>query len=97
MNNILTLITTTIVKDENNYERERELSRYNIFVRPLNITTSEYYQSMVAGIQNLVKLECYGFDFKDQKYAEYKGKKYKIIRTYATRNDLLELTLALVE
>lgn len=97
MNEILTLIDTIMTKDSEGFETYAEKSRYNIFVRNLNITTSEFYQSTLAGIKNLIKLECYIFDFKNQIFAEYKGKIYKIIRTYTKKNDLLELTLSLKE
>ena len=59
-----------------------------------SIGQQEAYQAMSVGLNPDVKIVlAHDFEYKDETLCELQGKRYKIIRTYITETDAIELTL----
>ena len=58
-----------------------------------SVSRSEFYTAMNAGIQPeyVFKLEL-AEDYQGERVVRYKGKKLKVIRTYMTEDDGIEIT-----
>lgn len=64
-----------------------------IFCKELSIGQSEFYQAQATRFNPQIKLKIYRMEYGGETQVEYMGKIYDVIRTYATGEDLLELTL----
>lgn len=65
-----------------------------VFAEIRSATRSEYYNALNAGIQpafvfHLTLAE----DYQDERYVRYNGLKYRVVRTYMTDDDGIELTV----
>ena len=58
-----------------------------------SVTRSEYYNALNQGIQPeyVFKLSL-AEDYEGERVVRYKGKKYRVIRTYMTADDGIEIT-----
>ena len=64
------------------------------FARFKSITQSEFYQAQTAGLKPELKLELPDYlDYADQTEVAYNGCLYKVLRTYRTMSNSIELTL----
>lgn len=58
-----------------------------------SVTRSEYYNALNAGIQpEYVFALSLAEEYQGERYARYRGVKYRIVRTYITSDDGIELT-----
>ena len=59
-----------------------------------SVGQTEVYQAHAAGLNPELKLIlAHAFEYKGEKLCEYKGERYKILRTYRTETDSIELTV----
>lgn len=66
-----------------------------IFGNKLSAGQSEFYKSNMAGIKVEMVFEVHAFEYENEPYAEYGGKRYKVLRTYESKNtDVVELVLS---
>ena len=58
-----------------------------------SVSRSEFYNALNAGVQPeyVFKLSL-ADDYQDERVARYKGQKFRIIRTYRTSDDGIEIT-----
>lgn len=64
------------------------------FVKFKSISQSEFYQAQTAGMKPEIKVELADYlDYKDQQNVIYNGVRYKVLRTYRTVTNGIELTL----
>ena len=58
-----------------------------------SVTRSEYYNALNAGVQpELVFKLAVDADYNDEHFLRYKGKKWRIVRTYLTNDGGIEIT-----
>ena len=63
-----------------------------------SIGMQEAYQAMGVGLNPEYKLILsHDFEYQGEQICEFEGKRYKIIRTYATETDGVELTIQRME
>lgn len=66
-----------------------------VFANRKSVGCSEFYKAAQAGYATDLKFDVYTEEYEGQKYAEYAGKRYKVLRTYTPEGgDTTELTLS---
>lgn len=96
---IITLIKTvppTEATNENGFAQppEDEPSR-SIFCNKKSVGYSEFYRSQQAGYKAELKVDIYLQDYEGETLVEFEGKRYKVLRTYESKNgEFIELTLS---
>lgn len=65
-----------------------------VFCTVKSIGMQEAYQAMAMGLNPELKI-ClpHDFEYQDEPLLDYNGRRYKIIRTYITEKDGIELTV----
>lgn len=89
---IITLIGTTYIKDDLGQEIEQELKK-EAYCNVKSIGMSEWFNAGRNGMKPQYKITMFVYDYDNEKFAEYKGKRYAIYRTYVRQNELIELYL----
>ncbi|MDU3522225.1 MAG: phage head closure protein [Clostridium saudiense] len=62
-----------------------------IYANKKSITQSEFYQAQAQGFKPELKFEINSFEYEDNKKIRYKGKVYKILRTYEVSSEKMEI------
>jgi len=69
-------------------------SARTVFCTVQSVTRSEYYDALNAGIQpSLVFRLALAEDYQNERVIRYKDLKYRVIRTYMTDDDGIEITV----
>lgn len=69
-------------------------TRRKVYCTAKSVGMQETYQSMAIGLRPEIKLVlAHDFEYKGEKRCEYQGERWKILRTYITEADGIELTL----
>ena len=64
------------------------------FAKFKSVSQSEFYQAQTAGTKPEIKLELADYyDYDNQEEVIYNGMRYKVLRTYRTVTNSIELTL----
>lgn len=87
---MVTLISVTKEKNAYGIESGTE-SRRDVFVNVQSVTRQEFFDAGQAGLQPQYVFVMFGPDYEGEKVVEYKGKRYSVYRTYARKDDNLEL------
>lgn len=59
-----------------------------------SVSRSEYYNALNAGIEpSLVFYLALSDDYQGERVVRYQGKKYRVVRTYLTEDDGIEITV----
>lgn len=85
-----------IVVSDNGVEEEKLVYR-EVFCNEKSVTTNEYYQSSQNGNEIKIIFEVKQIDYEKEQYVIYENETYKIIRTYKTNSENIELHCALKE
>lgn len=85
-----------IIVNDNGVEEERLITR-EVFCNEKSVTTNEYYQSSQNGNEIKIIFEVKQIDYEKEQYVIYEGESYKIMRTYKTNSEDIELHCALKE
>lgn len=85
-----------IIVNDNGVEEEKLILR-EVFCNEKSVTTNEYYQSSQNGNEIKIILEVKQVDYEKEQYVIYENESYKIVRTYKTNSEDLELHCALKE
>jgi len=95
---LITLIKTvppTEVTNENGFAEEPIEQSRSIFCNKKSVGYSEFYKSQQAGYKAELKIDVYAQDYEEETLVEFEGKRYKVLRTYESRNgEFIELTLS---
>lgn len=68
-------------------------STRDVYCTARSIGMKEAYQAMATGLNPEIKIVlAHDFEYQDEPLLEYEGRRYKIIRTYITEADGIELT-----
>ncbi|MBS6503981.1 MAG: phage head closure protein [Clostridium sp.] len=62
-----------------------------IYANKKSITQSEFYQAQAQGFKPELKFEINSFEYESNKKIRYKGKIYKIFRTYEISPEKIEI------
>ena len=65
-----------------------------IYCNVLSVSQKEFYQAQSVGFQPELKFEMMEIDYDSQKYIEINGKRYKILRTYVRKDEVIELVVS---
>lgn len=87
---VITLISVTKTKNAYGIETGTETGR-DVFVNVQSVTRQEFFDAGQAGLQPQYVFVMFGPDYDGEKIVEYKGKRYSVYRTYARKDDNLEL------
>lgn len=87
---MITLIGVTKSKNDYGMEVEDEHPR-TVFVNVQSVSRQEFFSAGQAGLQPQYVFVMFGPDYDGEKIVEYKGKRYSVYRTYARKDDNLEL------
>lgn len=64
-----------------------------LLCRKKSITRSEFYQARQAGMRPSLILNIHSFEYENQEFAEFEGRRYRIEKTYQIDAKTLELML----
>lgn len=85
-----------IAVNDNGVEEETITTR-EVFCNEKSVTTNEYYQSSQNGNEIKIIFEVKQIDYEKEQFVLYENETYKIIRTYKTNSEDIELHCALEE
>lgn len=85
-----------VIVNDNGVEEETLIKR-EVFCNEKSVTTNEYYQSSQNGNEIKVVFEVKQIDYEKEQYVIYEGESYKIVRTYKSNSEDIELHCALKE
>lgn len=91
---VITLIKETKTEDADGYITISEEEKEILCTFSEGITRSEFYDGMKAGISLSASAEIWADDFDSETLAEFEGKRYKIIRSFATGRGTIDLSLS---
>ena len=89
MVDVLKLVAYEVEFDDIGNQQEKEIIRPT-YCEVLNITMAEFYRAKEQKIGIKFCLRINAFDYHGEKHVIFRGKKYKVHRTYA-KNDKMEL------
>ena len=90
---IIALINQTKTIDESGDTIHTESSR-EIFAEQLSVGMKEFYMAASPGLKPEKKFRIADYlDYEGEEYLEHEGKRYKILRTYRTESNELEITV----
>lgn len=92
MDEIITLIGKESVENNKIGDLIRKPGRRNVFGEEKQVWSSTFFQAAAVGMKAEKVLVIWKFDYENEKYLEYKGIKYEILKTYETEDEKLELT-----
>lgn len=96
MNDIIELISfQNTVNDIGNIIKVKSYNK--IFGDKKSITQTEHYEAEKLGLKPSFRFEIYSHEYNGELFARYGVKEYKIIRTYQTSIDKIEIVLEGVE
>ena len=68
--------------------------RRTVYCTERSVSQTEMYQAQAVGLNPALKLVlAHAFEYGGEKLCEYKGIRYRILRTYVTAGDDIELTV----
>lgn len=87
----LTLISTN---GGDGWQNQKESGRRSVYANEISIGFSEFFQADQAGYRTAKKFEIHRAEYNGEPLAEHEGRRYKILRTYGTSRDIIEITLS---
>lgn len=87
----LTLVKQTFVSNEigNQIPVETEIT---VLCGIKSVARNEFYSAATTGIKPSIVFIIHGYEYNGQQIVEFEGVRYRVIRTYATSFEELELT-----
>lgn len=64
-----------------------------IFCNEKSVKSNEFYQAQALGMKPEIVLEILVEEYNKEKYVKYEDEEYKVLRTYKTSSEKIELTL----
>lgn len=78
----------------NGFPVEREEVKTTVFGNVKSVGYSEFWKAANAGVQTELKADVHTEEYEGQRMVEIGGKRYKVLRTYMSKNgEITELTL----
>lgn len=88
--NELTLISTTYTADKYGVQQAAETTR-KVFCNVQSVTQTEWFDGGRIGLNPELVFSVFSYDYADEEICIYNGTRYRIYRTYLTRDDMIEL------
>lgn len=93
MNSEVTLIAVTVTKGTDRYHEESETSRLTVFCEVSSPKRQQRDSALLHDYVATLTVRMWIDEYAEQKYLEYKGKKYEIKESYEIPDsDVIELT-----
>lgn len=92
----ISLINEKISKDFLLQEIKLE-EKSNVFATIKSVSYREFYEAKNVKFNPSIVFIIYSFEYENQPLIEYENKRYKVIRTYLTTDDKIELTSEEIE
>ena len=89
MFNVVYLINATVDYDEIGNTLEKEEKR-KVYCELKSISQNEFYKSRESKLEVKYCFKMNSFDYLNERFIEYKGNRYKVVRTY-TNSDMVEV------
>lgn len=64
-----------------------------IFCKEKSVKASQFYQAQALGLKPEIILEIMIADYNKEKYVKFEDEEFKVLRTYKTSSEKIELTL----
>lgn len=81
--------------DENGFLNPLVETAVTVYGNKKSVGYSEFYRAAQAGYQTELKVDVYTEEYTGQPIAEVEGQRYKVLRTYTSKNgEITELTLS---
>ncbi len=90
---IISLISTSIVADDIGNQIEQEVSK-EVFCTIESISQAEYFSASQSGLKSQFKVTIFEFDYNGATIVDYNSKRYSVYRTYLRNDERIELYLA---
>lgn len=90
-NDEVILLSTKLSTDEVGNQIP-EPSEITILCEKKNVSRQEFYEASSNGFKPSLVLNVHPFEYDNESYIKFDGKKYKVIRTYLIDMEHLELT-----
>lgn len=84
------LVQITEERDGDGYVVNTEYKKL-VFADAQSVKREEFYSGMKAGIVLSATFVMMACDYENQQYVDYDGVRYKVVRTYRTGRDQIEL------
>ena len=93
IHDVIKLITVTQTTNANGFPVNAETER-QVFAQVKSVRQNEFYQANQVGLQLQIMFVIRAIEYNNEQYLSYKNKDYKIIRTYQTDSEMIELVCA---
>ena len=90
MNDIIYLLQFETTTDENGFEVSTE-TQTEVFAERKSIRSQEFYEAQKQGYKLSTMFVIKPYEYDEQEYLLYEGKKYKVERTYEKDTENLEI------
>ena len=88
----LTLISQTVKEDEIGNQIPVETKK-DILCGLKSIGRNEFYNAALTGLKPALDFVVHGYEYNGEQVIEFEGTRYRVIRTYATGFEEIELTV----
>lgn len=88
----VTLISRKQVDEDELLQPIFEEQKEEIACNKRSLTRSEFYFAAQADMKPSMVLEVHSFEYKNQNYLEFNGKRYKVLKTFDKSPEIIELT-----
>jgi hypothetical protein len=78
------------------FTNDAKETKKTVYANKKSVGFNEYFKAKQAGYTEQMKIDIYKVEYTGQPLAEYKGKRYKVLKTYEPpdKPDEIELTLS---
>lgn len=81
--------------NENGFPNPPTETKSAVFANKKSVGYAEFYKAQQAGYSVEIKFDVYAEEYHGEPFAEHEGKRYKVLRTYLSKNgETVELTLS---
>ena len=91
---LIALTPSEEATDANGFPNDPAESRRTLFANRKSVGHAEFYEANIAGMKAELKMDVYAEEYQGETLAEYRGKRYAVLRTYEHGGDYIELTLS---
>jgi hypothetical protein len=85
------LCTPRETLDKFNRPQNNGFTKREVICDVNGVKRTEFYQAQAAGYKPEITVDVKKWEYEKERYLEYDGVMYKIIRTYPVKNECLEL------
>lgn len=70
--------------------------KQDVYCNIVSVSQKEFYQAQSLGFQPELKIEIMAIDYNEQNLVYLNSKRYRVLRTYLRKDEIMELTLTSV-